>query len=71
MLHRIIGWWHARQRVVDLQILWSACVENASNLDQAKAAFAVHAFNDAAWLWLGEDEIARQIDELKGTPNAD
>jgi hypothetical protein len=34
-------------------------------LDYARAAFAVHAFNDPAWLTLGEDEIVRQIDALE------
>lgn len=53
-----------RRRQIDLQILWPACKANSLNLDDAKAAFAVHAFNDYAWLPLGHDEIKRRIDKL-------
>lgn len=53
-----------RRRDLDLQILWPACKENAHDLDHAKAAFALHAFNDEAWKPLGEDEIKRRIDAL-------
>jgi hypothetical protein len=64
----IRGLWHARQRSIDLAILWPACKQEADNkgmtLDHAKAAFAVHVYHDKAWLVLGEDEIHRRIDEL-------
>jgi hypothetical protein len=60
----LLNWWHARQRKIDLQILWPECVKHGRDLDQAKAAFAYHAFNDRAWLCLGEDEIKRRIDAL-------
>jgi hypothetical protein len=65
MLNRILGWWHARQRAIDLRILWPVCKDAARDLDHAKMAFAVHAFNDEAWRWLGDDEIKRRIDELE------
>jgi hypothetical protein len=58
-------WWRAWQRRADLRILWPLCVVGANDLDHAKAAFAVHAFHDRAWLELGEDEIFRTIDRLK------
>jgi hypothetical protein len=61
----IRNWWYARQRRIDLRILWPACISQAPNLDDAKAAFAVHAYNDPAWIWLGEDEIYRIIDSLQ------
>ena len=64
MLRWIANWWHARQRAVDLEILWPACKANAPNMAQAKMAFAVHAFRDEAWLCLGHDDIVRRIDEL-------
>ncbi len=68
MIRRFIRWvadWHyARLRRIDLQILWPTCRREAQDIDLAKAAFAYHAFNDPAWLWLGEDEIVRQIDAL-------
>jgi len=60
----VMDWWHARQRAVDLQVLWPACKANAKDIDHAKAAFAVHAFNDPAWVCLGEREIKRRIDAL-------
>lgn len=47
-----------------MQILWPRCKEQAPDLDHAKAAFAVHAFNDQAWLVLGHDSIVKFIDEL-------
>ncbi len=68
---RIIGWllglfnFNERRRAIDLQVLWPACKKQASDLDHAKAAFALHAFNDPAWLSLGEGEIARRIDALR------
>lgn len=64
MFKWVIDWWHSTQRSVDLEILWPACKENSTNLDHAKAAFAYHAFNDSAWLCLGEDEIKRRINHL-------
>lgn len=58
-------WWYKRQREVDLQILWPACVLNAPSLYDAKAAFAAHAYNDPAWISLGEDEIYQRIEALR------
>ena len=57
-------WWYARLRKIDMQILWPECVKVAHTLDEAKAAFAYHAFNDPAWTFLGEDEIVSAIDSL-------
>jgi len=45
-------------------ILWPICRREANDLDHAKAAFAVHAFNDPAWLELGEDAMLDFIDGL-------
>lgn len=56
--------WYARLRAIDLRVLWPACRERARDLDHAKAAFALHAMNDDAWLILGQEEVARFIDEL-------
>jgi hypothetical protein len=61
----IVRWWHARMRRFDLEILWPSCKEYSPDLDHAKAAFAVHAFNDPAWLALGQDELMTAIDELR------
>jgi hypothetical protein len=65
MIRWLMNWWRARQRQIDLEILWPTCKELAPDLDHAKAAFAVHAFNDTAWLCLGADVIVAAIDELK------
>lgn len=61
----VIRWWRKRQREIDLLILWPKCVELAPDLDHAKAAFAMHAFNDRAWTEEFDDKtIAEFIDEL-------
>jgi hypothetical protein len=60
----ILAWWHARQRQIDMDILWPICRREANDLDHAKAAFAVHAYNDPAWLELGEDTLFQTIDRL-------
>ena len=57
--------WHRIQRDIDRDVLWRACKEQAHDLDHARAAFAVHAFHDPAWLALGEDELINQIEALK------
>lgn len=47
-------WWWARQRRIDLATLWPECKRQASNIEQARAAFAVHAHADPAWKrWYG------------------
>jgi hypothetical protein len=65
MIRWLRAWWAARQRAIDMEILWPSCLELAPDLDHAKAAFAFHAFNDPAWLILGEAEIQRRIDALR------
>jgi hypothetical protein len=47
-----------------MRVLWPACKEKARDLDHARAAFARHARNDPAWLFLGEENLMRFIDEL-------
>lgn len=65
MLDWLFSWQHRLRRRIDLDILWPECKANAPDITLAKVAFAMHAFHDRAWLVLGEDEIRRQIDELK------
>ena len=60
----LMNWWHARQRAVDIDILWPNCRDQTDDLDLARAAFAIHAFHDKAWLALGDDEIRRRIEAL-------
>jgi hypothetical protein len=61
----LLSWWHARQRRIDLDILWPSCIRQARDLDHAKAVFAVHAFHDPAWMELGGDAIIAFIDRLE------
>ena len=60
----ILGWWRARQRRIDLAVLWPQCLAGAKDIDHALVAFAVHCFNDPCWLALGEDELRHQINML-------
>ena len=59
------NWWWARQRAVDLKILWPECKKQAPDLDHARAAFAVHAFNDPAWVRFYEERLYAVIGELQ------
>lgn len=61
--------WYARLRDIDRSILWPSCKREAAlqhpedPMNWAKAAFAVHAFHDDAWLVLGDD-LEAAIEEL-------
>lgn len=65
MIRWLLNFWHARQRSVDLDILWPTIKAQANSIDHARAAFAAHAFHDEAWLCLGETEIIRRIEALE------
>ena len=65
LLKRIRSWWWPQQRTQDLLILWPVCKANAPTLDHAKAAFAVHAFNDPAWYAHYGEQLPDIIEALK------
>lgn len=65
MIRWLQGLWYARLRKIDMQILWPSCVSQAHDLDHAKMAFAVHAFSDPAWMFLGHDAVRGFIDKLQ------
>lgn len=65
MIKWILNWWHARQRRIDLQILWPMCKDYAHDLEEAREVFLFHAVNDYAWLSLGHEEIIKVIERLK------
>lgn len=44
-----LRYWRKGQRAADLKFLWPACKEIALTLDLAKAAFALHVYEDPAW----------------------
>lgn len=58
-------WWWSRQRAIDLRILWPACKEGAASIDHARAAFALHAFNDPAWVREYGENLYNVIGELQ------
>lgn len=60
----IIRWYNRRRRQIDLNILWPSCKRLAPNIAHARAAFAMHALHDDAWLDIGNDEIFRIIGDL-------
>lgn len=61
----IVAWWRARQRQVDIEMLWPICLREAGDLDRARTAFAVHAMSDPAWTCLGEDAVIAFIERLE------
>jgi hypothetical protein len=65
MMRWMYDLWYARQRKIDLAVLWPICCKHAKDIDHAKAAFAAHAFNDPAWLRLGKGEVAQRINKLE------
>lgn len=65
MIRWALGWRYAVQREIDRRVLWPRCKKLAGDLDLAKAAFAVHAMQDPAWRWLGENAIIELIDDLR------
>jgi hypothetical protein len=70
MIRWLLHWWWARQRRIDIEMLWPACkaaaISNGSDLQHAKAAFAFHAYHDPAWCkFYSPQELRRQIDNLE------
>ena len=71
MFRKIKSLWYERCRGIDLDILWPTLCEEArihapdNALAVAKAALALHCYNDPAWLFLGRDTIYTIIDKLE------
>lgn len=61
--------WHALRRAMDRKLLWPTCWRYAKSLDHARAAFAMHALHDTAWLALG-DGLYGAIDALTPPPGS-
>ena len=57
----IMQHWQDRQRQVDIEVLWPACLRNSRDVDCARRAFTIHALKDPAWTVLGTVEILRQV----------
>jgi hypothetical protein len=60
----LMGLWKARQREIDAQILWPSLREQASTLDQARAAFRVHMEMDPAYSDMTAEQRDRYVEEL-------
>jgi len=64
MIRWLIRKWHARQRAVDIDVLWPACRDGTYDLEDAKAAFWLHTRMDPAWAELSVTEMEKILDEL-------
>lgn len=66
IIERVRNLWWARQRKIDLEVLWPACKEHTRNIAAARAAFAMHAFSDTCWIgYYGKQELMEVIGALK------
>lgn len=65
MIRWLQRWWWRRQREFDLRVLWPECKRQSIDLDHARAAFALHAFQDPAWVREYEYNLIKVIGELK------
>ena len=61
----IVSWWRAKQRKLDLEILWPQLCIAADNIESAKQAFVYHMLHDRAWLALDEEAFSAAIRNLK------
>jgi hypothetical protein len=58
-------WWRARQRRLDIEILWPEIVAQARDVQEARLAFAAHAAYDPAWREIGDDRLRLVLDQLE------
>jgi len=65
LLGWVRAWQHARRRRLDLKTLWPAIVDRSRTLDEARACFAIHAYNSPAWLALAPVELTRTLHDLQ------
>ncbi len=66
MIGRLKAWWRRRQRAIDLEILWWACVDLCKgDLVCARNAFAFHCVSDPAWSDVSEAEIDALVARLE------
>ncbi len=65
MIRRLIKWWRARQRQIDLDILWPACRDQAADLAAARNAFLLHVSQDSAWQDLRWQDACEIVSKLQ------
>lgn len=56
-------WW-ARQRAIDIKLLWPTCKELTPDLATAHQVFMVHAANDPAWIGAFGEQTWTKVQEL-------
>ena len=71
-MRRARGWWRARQRQLDCEILWPSLVEAAEgDLRSAQNGMLLHCLNEPAWRdEMSEVEIYRVIIRLTENESA-
>ena len=65
MIRFFRGLWYARQRRIDLEILWPTCKANARDLEIAKVVFCIHVAQDPAWLDVDADHVVALLEALE------
>lgn len=63
MMNWLRSKWHARQRRIDMEILWPQLLQQMPIL-AARAVFFRHTKTDPAWRELSEPEILSIVDAL-------
>lgn len=63
MIGALGRWWRKRQRLIDLDVLWPACRDQAASLYVARSAFRQHCISDPAWT---KDFDLIQIEQIVG-----
>jgi hypothetical protein len=61
----VLGWWRARQRAIDVDVLWPAIARNARCPTAAREAFKLHARLSRAWDGFGAAELDALIRRLQ------
>jgi hypothetical protein len=81
LLGRVKALWYWQRRRDDLRFLWPALLDSATsgasgtasgasgitNLDEARAAFALHAYDSPAWLCLSPEDLSYRLHNLEDT----
>jgi hypothetical protein len=65
VLTYVSGLWKARQRQLDIKILWPACKKQADSIEKARRVFLYHALSDSAWSVFTDQEIINIIGNLE------
>jgi hypothetical protein len=58
-------WWWARQRAIDIRILWPQIKAQTATLGAAHLVFFTHATFDKAWVMEFKDQTWNEIRKLR------